>query len=133
VLNRPLLGLIAGLVLGAVDGLTALVSSPEVSDGIAGIVMGSSFKGLLAGVIIGVIARKLKSTPWGLACGTLVALVITAPVAYLNATHYGQPSYYWKIMLPGALVGAIVGFVVMRYGRAAKGADEAPATGAANR
>ena len=117
-LNRPLFGLLAGAALGVLDGLSALVSSPEVSDQIAGIVMGSSFKGLLAGVIIGLIARKLRSTVAGLGVGTLVALVVTAPIAYLNATHYGEPSYYWKIMLPGALVGAIVGYVVMRYGAA---------------
>lgn len=29
----------------------------------------------------------------------------------------GSPAFYWKIMLPGALVGAIVGYVVMRYGK----------------
>jgi len=49
----------------------------------------------------------------------LVAGAITFPIAYLNATHYGQPSYYWKIMLPGALVGAIVGYTVIRYGKPA--------------
>lgn len=47
----------------------------------------------------------------------VVAAVITFPIAHLNATHYGRPDYYWKIMLPGALVGAIVGYVVMRYGK----------------
>ena len=119
-LNRPLLGLVAGVLLGALDGLSALVSSPEVADQIAGIVMGSSFKGLLAGLITGFIARKLSSTRWGVAVGAVVALVITAPVAHMNASYYGEPSYYWKIMLPGALVGAIVGFAVMRYGRPPK-------------
>lgn len=117
-LNRPVLGLLAGALLGALDGLSALVSSPEVSGQIAGIVIGSTGKGLLAGLITGVIARKLTSSPLSIALGGLVALVITAPIAHLNAQHYGQPSYYWKIMLPGALVGAIVGYVVMRYGRA---------------
>ena len=38
-------------------------------------------------------------------------------IAYMNASQYGRPDYYWKIMLPGALVGAIVGYLVMRYGR----------------
>src|SRR5512140_3633624 len=115
-LSRPLMGLVAGALLGVLDGLSALVSSPEVKDQIMGIVMGSSLKGVLAGVIIGLIARKLRSPITGLVIGTLVALVITAPIAYLNATQYGQPSYYWKIMLPGSFVGAIVGFVVTRWG-----------------
>ena len=60
-MNRPLLGLLAGAGLGVLDGLSSLVSSPEVSEGIAGIVVGSAGKGLLAGIIVGVIARKLSS------------------------------------------------------------------------
>jgi len=117
-MNRPLVGLICGVVLGAFDGLTSLVSSPEVRDELAGIVMGSSMKGLLAGVIVGLIARKLHSTKLSTLIGVGVAAVITLPIAHMNAQHYGRPEYYWKIMLPGALVGAIVGYVVMRYGKA---------------
>jgi hypothetical protein len=117
-LKRPVLGMLVGAGLGALDGLSALVSSPEVSGQIAGIVMGSTVKGLLAGLIAGAIGRKLKSTGAGLAVGLLVASAITLPIAHMNASHYGRPDYYWKIMLPGALVGAIVGYVVMRYGRA---------------
>ncbi len=119
-MNRPLLGLLLGAGLGVLDGLSALVSSPEVKAQIAGIVMGSSIKGLLAGLITGLIARKLASTKLGTAIGLFVALLITAPIAHMNAQHYHQPSYYWKIMLPGALVGAIVGFVIVRYGRPAQ-------------
>lgn len=117
-MNRPLLGLVLGGGLGVLDGLSALVSSPEVSGEIAGIVLGSSGKGLLAGIIVGVIARKLESSRLGTLIGVGVASLITFPVAHMNATHYGRPDYYWKIMLPGALVGAIVGYVVMRYGKA---------------
>src|SRR5262245_21961784 len=112
-LNRPFLGMLAGASLGALDGLSALVSAPEVRDGIAGIVLGSSMKGFLAGVITGVIARKLASTRAGIAVGTLAALVFTVPIAYLNATAAGNPTYYYKIILPGALVGALVGYVTM--------------------
>jgi hypothetical protein len=116
-MNRPLLGLLAGGVLGAADGLSSLVTSPEVRDQLAGIVMGSSLKGVLAGVIVGVIARKLHTSRTGTLVGVGVASVLTLPIAHLNAAHYGRPDYYWKIMLPGALVGAIVGYVVMRYGK----------------
>jgi len=117
-LNRPLFGLLAGTALGVLDGLSALLSAPELSDQIAGIVVGSTLKGLIAGFITGLIARKLSSGPVGLGVGILVSLAVTAPIAHLNATGYGDPSYYWKIMLPGALVGAIVGFTTVRYGRA---------------
>ena len=51
-MNRPLLGLMVGAGLGVLDGLSALVSSPEVSEGIAGIVVGSAGKGLLAALAI---------------------------------------------------------------------------------
>jgi threonine/homoserine efflux transporter RhtA len=115
-LNRPLLGLLTGAGLGVLDGLSALATSPEVSDQIAGIVVGSTIKGLVAGLIVGAIGRKLRSPPTGLGVGVVVASIITFPIAYMNATHYGRADYYWKIMLPGALVGAIVGYVVMRYG-----------------
>ena len=125
-LNRPLLGLLVGAALGAVDGLSALVSSPEVGDQIAGIVVGSSMKGVLAGLIVGVIARKLHSTRWAMGIGVVVAGVITLPIAYMNATHYGRPDYYWKIMLPGALVGLIVGYVVMHHGSAPSSAAKPP-------
>lgn len=123
-LNRPLTGLVAGAALGILDGLSALLSAPEVSGQIAGIVVGSSVKGLLAGVIVGAIARKMTSTGWAVAIGIVVAAIITSPIAYLNAKQYGNTSYYWKIMLPGALVGALVGYVTMRYG--AKVATTAP-------
>lgn len=117
-MNRPLLGLLVGAGLGVLDGLSALVSSPEVSGEIGGIVVGSAGKGLMAGIIVGLIARKLSSSRLSTLIGVVVAAVITFPVAHMNATHYGRPDYYWKIMLPGALVGAIVGYVVMRYGKA---------------
>jgi len=116
-MNRPVIGLLTGALLGVLDGLSALVSAPEVSDQIAGIVMGSSVKGLLAGLIVGLIARKLTSSKAAVWIGIGVAALVTAPIAYMNATHYDNASYYWKIMLPGALVGAIVGYVTMRYGR----------------
>ena len=125
-MNRPLLGLLVGAGLGVLDGLSALVSSPEVSEGIAGIVVGSAGKGLLAGIIVGLIARKLTSSKWSTLIGVIIAAVITFPIAHMNATHYGRPDYYWKIMLPGALVGAIVGYVVMRYGKAPSRAAAAP-------
>jgi hypothetical protein len=118
-LNRPVLGLLVGAGLGALDGLSALLSSPEMAGQIAGIVFGSTLKGLLAGVITGAIARRLQTARAGLLVGLLVASIITLPIAWMNANHYQRPDYYWKIMLPGALVGAIVGYVVVRHGRAA--------------
>jgi drug/metabolite transporter (DMT)-like permease len=117
-MNRPMLGLLAGAVLGVLDGLSALVTSPEMTEQIGGIVVGSSVKGLVAGVLVGLIARRFRTPATGLALGTAIAAAVTFPIAHMNATHYARPDYYWKIMLPGALVGAIVGYVVVRYGKA---------------
>ena len=58
--NKPVLGLILGGVLGALDGLTALLSAPEVKPEIMTIVAGSTGKGLLAGLLIGFISRKVN-------------------------------------------------------------------------
>jgi hypothetical protein len=116
-MNRPLLGLIIGGVLGVLDGCTAFFSAPELRSELAGIIMGSSFKGLLAGLVTGLIVRKMGSLALGAAVGVLVGFALAIPIAYLNATHYANTSYYWKIILPPTLLGAFVGYLTMRYGR----------------
>jgi uncharacterized membrane protein YhfC len=108
-MNKPLLGLVLGGILGIFDGLTALVSAPETAPEIAGIVMGSTFKGLVAGVLIGWFARKVNNLAAGLAFG----VVMGAFFAWL--VTLGGP-YFWEIIIPGAIVGLIVGFATQRYG-----------------
>jgi MFS family permease len=113
-MNKPVLGLILGGVLGIFDGLTALISAPETQPQIVGIVIGSTFKGLLAGVLIGWFANKVHSLPAGL----LVGLAIGAFFAFLVAampTPDGK-HYYWEIILPGSVLGLIVGYATQRYG-----------------
>ena len=114
-MNKPLLGALVGGVLGIFDGLTALVSAPEVAPQIVGIVIGSTFKGLIVGVLAGWFARKVQS----LAAGIVFGLAVGACFAYLVAAM-PQPSgehYYWEIILPGSVLGLIVGYATQRYGR----------------
>lgn len=114
-MNKPVLGMILGGVLGVFDGLTALVSAPETAPQIVGIVIGSVFKGLLAGVLIGWFSKKVDSLPAGL----LVGLAVGAFFAFLVAampTPDGK-HYYWEIILPGSVLGLIVGYATQRYGR----------------
>ena len=113
-MNKPLFGLVLGGILGIFDGLSALVSSPEVSSQIAGIVIGSTFKGLIAGVLIGWFAKKVNSLPLGVAFGLTVGAALALPIAIMNsnALHH---NYYWQIMLPGSVVGLIVGYATQRY------------------
>lgn len=113
-MKKPILGMVLGGVLGIFDGLTALVSAPELSDQITGIVIGSTFKGLVAGVLIGWFAYRVKS----LAAGMIAGLLISGFFAYLVAM---QPTngvyYYFEIILPGAILGLIVGYATQEYGR----------------
>ena len=118
-MNRPLLGLILGAIIGLVDGSTALVTAPEFQAEIAGIVVGSSMKGLIAGLITGIIVRKTGSLARGLLIGLGAALLFTLPIAHMNATFHGDPSIYLKIILPGSITGAMVGYATVRFGRRA--------------
>ena len=110
-MNKVMLGLVLGGVLGIFDGLTAWFT-PAARAGLLGIVIGSTFKGLLAGVLIGYFARKVNSLPLGILFGLGVGLLLAFLVAHM------QGKYYFEIMLPGGLVGLIVGYATQKYGRA---------------
>jgi hypothetical protein len=116
-MSKPRLGLVLGGILGIFDGLTALLSAPEVAPQIIGIVIGSTFKGLVVGVLAGWFARKVDSVPAGVAFG----LAVGAFFAFLVAAM-PQPTgehYYWEIMLPGSVLGIIVGYATQKYGASA--------------
>ena len=117
-MNKPVLGLVLGGILGIFDGLTALVSAPETAPYITGIVIGSTVKGLIAGVLIGWFARKVDSLPLGILFGLGVGLLLAFLVAAMPSAT-GE-HYYWEIMLPGGIVGMIVGYATQRYGREGK-------------
>lgn len=113
-MNKILVGLLLGAALGAVDGTTAWFT-PAARAGIIGIVIGSTVKGMIAGIAAGWFARKVQSVAWGIAFGLLVGALLAYGVA---ATEHG---YYFQIMLPGSIVGAIVGWATQRYGRPVRG------------
>lgn len=116
-MNKPVLGLVLGGVLGVLDGLTALVSAPEVAPQIGLIVVGSMGKGLVAGVIIGAIARKVRNLGAGIAIGLVISALVTYPIA-IGEDPVSKKVYFWEIMIPGMIVGMIVGFATQKYGRA---------------
>lgn len=116
-MNKPVLGLIAGGVLGIFDGLTALVSAPEVAPEIAGIVAGSMGKGLVAGILIGWFAKKVNNLGAGVAFGLVIGALLALPIAMMPNPN-GQ-TYFWEILIPGSMVGLIVGFLTQRYGEGA--------------
>jgi hypothetical protein len=112
-MSKPLLGLLLGGILGVLDGLTALFT-PEAAPQIVGIVIGSSIKGIIAGIAIGFFARKVHSLPLGILFGLGVGLLLAFIVAAIPDAKGNH--YYFEIMLPGSLVGLIVGFATQRYG-----------------
>jgi hypothetical protein len=109
-MNKVFLGLGLGTILGAIDGMTAWFT-PAVRAQLAGIVIGSTFKGLVAGIVIGVFARKVHSLGLGILFGLAVGLLLAFIVAQM------QQGYYFQIMLPGGMVDLIVGYATRRYGR----------------
>ena len=118
-MKKPVFGMLLGGVLGIFDGLSALVSAPETAPGIMGIVIGSTIKGLIAGAAIGWFARKVNSLPLGILFGTAVGLLLAWAVSAMQKAA-GQPPYYMEIMIPGAIVGLIVGYATQRHSEAAR-------------
>jgi hypothetical protein len=108
-MNKPVFGLILGGILGIFDGLTAWFT-PEVRTELVGIVIGSTMKGLIAGVLIGFFARKVNNVALGVVFGLAVGAALAFLVAYM-----GGGKYYFEIMLPGSVLGLVVGLATQKY------------------
>jgi hypothetical protein len=111
-MNKPVFGLLLGGFLGIFDGLSAWFY-PAVRAQILGIVIGSTVKGLITGVCIGYFAKKVNS----LALGVLFGLAVGMFLAFLVAAMPNPENthYYFEIMLPGSILGVVVGFATQRY------------------
>lgn len=107
-MSKPVVGVLVGTALGAIDGLSACFY-PEARPMIVGIVIGSTLKGLVTGLLAGVIARWKHSISLGVIAGLIIGGVLSSVAAI------GQADHYFQIVLPGMLVGALVGFVTQRY------------------
>jgi len=112
-MNKILVGVVFGLVLGAIDGATAWFT-PDVRPMMTGIMVGSSIKGMIVGLLSGWFARKVQSTKWGIVVGAALGLLFAFLVAAMPSP--GGKHYYLEIMLPGFVVGAIIGFLTQRLG-----------------
>ena len=111
-MNKPVFGLLLGGVLGIFDGLTALFY-PAARPLIVGIVVGSTFKGIITGLAIGFFSRKVNSVGWGIVFGLAVGLFLSYLVAAMPQPELGYHPYL-EIMIPGGLVGLIVGIATQK-------------------
>jgi uncharacterized membrane protein YeaQ/YmgE (transglycosylase-associated protein family) len=114
-MSKIVAGLLFGLILGAIDGGTAWFY-PEARPLWTSIMIGSSIKGMIVGLFSGWFARKVQSTGWGIVVGSALGLVFAFLVAAMDATK-GKP-HYLEIMLPGFVVGGIIGFLTQKIGTA---------------
>jgi hypothetical protein len=120
-----MLGLLLGGVLGMVDGLSAL-AYPDAASMIVPIVVGSTMKGLITGIALGALARRVRSIPLGILSGLGLGLVLSY-LAALTPDPQGH-RHYFEIMLPGAILGVIVGFATQRFGASANEKTAKPVT-----
>ena len=111
-MNKPVFGLLLGGFLGIFDGLTAWFT-PEARVALVGIVIGSTIKGLITGISIGYFAKKVQSLPLGILFGLAVGMFLAFLVAAMPEP--GGKHHYFEIMLPGSILGAVVGFATQRY------------------
>ena len=108
-MSKPWIGVLLGAFIGMLDGISSFFY-PDLKGQVMLIVAFSTLKGLLTGLAAGLVARKWNSLPLGIATGLSVGLL----VAYLASIG---TSYYLEIMLPGSILGIIVGFATQRLGK----------------
>lgn len=109
--TKPILGLVLGGTLGLLDGLSGFFE-PSLAPVMGSVITFSLLKGLVSGAVIGYVAQKVHS----MALGILAGLGIAAGFSLLVIWHAGM-TLFWDIMLPGMLLGVIVGFCTQRFGK----------------
>lgn len=111
--TKPILGLAVGGTLGLLDGLSGFLE-PSLAPVMTSVITFSLLKGLVAGIAIGYFSKKVHS----MALGILAGLAIAAVLSLLVILKAGM-ALFWDILLPGMLLGVIVGFATQRFGKQA--------------
>ena len=109
-------GIIVGAALGFLDGLSSYLT-PAARPLFLLIVLSSTFKGFLTGVLTAFIASRTHKLLPAVLAGLGIGLILS----FLAATFTPDPNghrYYFQIMLPGAVLGAIAGFAMQKLGDA---------------
>jgi hypothetical protein len=117
ILTKPMLGLAVGGVLGLLDGLSGFFE-PSLALVMGSVITFSLIKGLMAGLATGYVSQRVHS----MLLGILVGIGIAATLSLLVVMHAGM-ALFWDIMIPGMLLGLIVGFATQRFGKTAASAS----------
>jgi hypothetical protein len=110
-LTKPLLGLL--------DGLSGFFE-PSLAPVMGSVITFSLLKGLVAGAVTGYVSQRVHSMLLGISAGIAIAAILSL----LVILRAGM-ALFWDIMIPGMLLGAVVGFATQRFGRAAVSATAA--------
>jgi len=110
-LAKPVLGLAVGGVLGLLDGLSGFFE-PSLAPVMGSVITFSLLKGLLAGIATGYVSQRVDSMLLGILTGVGIAAVLSL----LVILRAGM-ALFWDIMIPGMLLGLIVGFATQKFGR----------------
>lgn len=114
-MKKVLIAMALGAALGLVDGATAWFE-PDARPKLGSIVLWSALKDVMAGFLIGVFAVVVRSKLTVVLFGLLVGLGLAYWVA-MNPDPDTGKHYYAAIMVPGGLVGLLVGYFTARYGK----------------
>ncbi len=115
--TKPMIGLAVGGTLGLLDGLSGFLE-PSLAPLMGSVITFSLLKGLVSGVAIGYFSKRVHSMPLGILAGVLIA----AGFSMLLILKAGM-ALFWDIILPGMLLGVIVGFATQRFGKQAAGSS----------
>ena len=110
-ITKPMLGLAVGGTLGLLDGLSGFFE-PSLAPVMSSVITFSLLKGLVAGIATGYVSQRVHS----MLVGILAGIGIAAALSLLVILHAGT-AMFWDIMIPGMLLGLIVGFATQRFGK----------------
>ena len=108
-MNKIVLGIIAGTILGLLDGCSAFFI-PEAADMMTEIIIGSTGKGLINGLIVGLVAKKVSSLLMVGIYGAIAGLMLSILAAIPSGA-------YMEIIVPGILVGFFAGLITAKWGK----------------
>jgi len=113
-LTKPMLGLVVGGTLGLLDGLSGFLV-PSLAPAMTSVITFSLLKGLVSGIAIGYVSKRFHS----MFVGILAGIGIAAALSLLVILRAGM-ALFWDIMLPGMLLGVVVGFATQKFGKQAE-------------